>query len=52
MRTICCNEKAHSPAAQMQAEAVRFLEGFSYFFRSPISFCSSVKKLSTSANCW
>ena len=46
------NEKAHSPAAQIQAEAVRFLEGFSYFFRSPISFCSSVKKLSTSANCW
>ena len=52
MRTICGNEKAHGPAAPIRAEAVRFFEGSSYFFRSPISFCSSVKKLSTSANCW
>ena len=47
------NKKAVPAPEQIVRKPTRLLLCFaSYFLRSPISFFSSLKKLSTSANCW
>ena len=51
-RHICTQKSAPPTRLENQTEAVRFCLFNDHLLRLPISFFSSLKKLSTSANCW